>query len=73
MNRLGFIATTVLVALALASSMLFVVDQRQFGILYALVQIKEVIVGLVTVVQRTAVARIEVSYNVYAIARVVNK
>lgn len=43
MNRLGFIATTVLVALALASSMLFVVDQRQFGILYALGQIKEVI------------------------------
>lgn len=43
MNRLGFIATSVLVALALASSMLFVVDQRQFGVLYALGQIKEVI------------------------------
>jgi len=32
-----------LVVLALASSMLFVVDQRQFGVLYALGQIKEVI------------------------------
>ena len=43
MNRLGFIATTILVALALLSSMVFVVDQRQFGVLYALGQIKEVI------------------------------
>jgi membrane protease subunit HflC len=32
-----------LVALALLSSMLFVVDQRQFGVVYALGQIKEVI------------------------------
>lgn len=43
MNRVGFIATTLLVVLALASSMLFVVDQRQFGVLYALGQIKRVI------------------------------
>jgi membrane protease subunit HflC len=43
MNRLGFIFSTFMVALALASSMLFVVDQRQFGVLYALGQIKEVI------------------------------
>lgn len=43
MNRLGFIFSTLLVALALASSMLFVVDQRQFGVIYALGQIKEVI------------------------------
>lgn len=43
MNRVGFIASTVLVVLALMSSMLFVVDQRQFGVLYALGQIKEVI------------------------------
>ena len=43
MNRLGFVFTTLLLALALASSMLFVVDQRQFGIRYALGQIKEVI------------------------------
>lgn len=43
MNRVGFIATSILVALALLSSMVFVVDQRQFGVLYALGQIKEVI------------------------------
>ena len=43
MNRVGFIATSLLVLLALASSMLFVVDQRQFGVIYALGQIKEVI------------------------------
>jgi membrane protease subunit HflC len=42
-NRVGFIATSLLVLLALASSMLFVVDQRQFGVIYALGQIKEVI------------------------------
>ena len=43
MNRVGFIASSLLVVLALLSSMLFVVDQRQFGIIYALGQIKEVI------------------------------
>ena len=43
MNRLGLIFTTLLLVLAIASSMLFVVDQRQFGIRYALGQIKEVI------------------------------
>ena len=43
MNRIGFIVTSALVALALLSSMLFVVDQRQFGVVYALGQIKEVI------------------------------
>ena len=43
MNRLGFIFSSLLVAFALASSMLFVVDQRQFGVVYALGQIKEVI------------------------------
>ena len=43
MNRLGFVFATLLLVLAIASSMLFVVDQRQFGILYALGQIKEVI------------------------------
>lgn len=43
MNRLGFIISSLLVLLALASSMLFVVDQRQFGVLYALGQIKDVI------------------------------
>lgn len=43
MNKLGFILTSVLVALALASSMLFVVDQRQFGVLFQLGQIKQVV------------------------------
>ncbi|MDB5889843.1 MAG: hflC [Polaromonas sp.] len=43
MNRVGFIASSFLVVLALISSMLFVVDQRQFGIVYALGQIKDVI------------------------------
>jgi membrane protease subunit HflC len=43
MNRLGLIFSSFVVALALASSMLFVVDQRQFGVVYALGQIKEVI------------------------------
>lgn len=43
MNRIGFIVTTVLVALALLSSTLFVVDQRQFGVVYSLGQIKSVI------------------------------
>ena len=45
MNRIGFIFSSILVLLALASSMLFVVDQRQFGVVYAVGggQIKEVI------------------------------
>ena len=43
MNRVGLLVSTFLVALALLSSTLFVVDQRQFGVVYALGQIKEVI------------------------------
>jgi len=43
MNRIGIWASSLLLVLALASSMLFVVDQRQFGVVYALGQIKEVI------------------------------
>ena len=43
MNRIGFVLSSLLVVLALASSMLFVVDQRQFGVVYALGQIKSVI------------------------------
>ncbi|MFO1194548.1 MAG: protease modulator HflC [Rhodoferax sp.] len=43
MNRLGFVFASLLLLLAVASSMLFVVDQRQFGVVYALGQIKEVI------------------------------
>jgi len=43
MNRLGFIVATLLVALAVLSSTLFVVDQRQFGVVYAFGQVKEVV------------------------------
>jgi membrane protease subunit HflC len=43
MNRIGFLAASALIVLALLSSMLFVVDQRQFGVVYALGQIKDVI------------------------------
>jgi len=43
MNKLGFVIATVLVALAVFASTLFVVDQRQFGVLYSFGQIKEVI------------------------------
>ena len=43
MNRVGFIASSLLVLLALLSSMLFVVDQRQFGVVYALGEIKDVV------------------------------
>ena len=43
MNRVGLIASSLLVLLALLSSTLFVVDQRQFGVVYALGQIKEVV------------------------------
>lgn len=43
MNRLGLWVSSALVLLALLSSTLFVVDQRQFGVVYALGQIKEVV------------------------------
>jgi modulator of FtsH protease HflC len=43
MPKIGFIFSSFLVLLALASSMLFVVDQKQFGVLLALGQIKEVV------------------------------
>ena len=43
MNKLGFIITSFIVALAIASSMLFVVDQRQFGVVFQLGQIKQVV------------------------------
>lgn len=43
MNRIGFIGASLLILVVLASSMLFVVDQRQFGVVYQLGQIKEVI------------------------------
>lgn len=43
MNRIGIIVAGFLVLLMLASSTLFVVDQRQFAVVYALGEIKEVI------------------------------
>ncbi len=43
MNRLGFIGASLLLLLAILSSTLFVVDQRQFGVVYQLGQIRSVI------------------------------
>lgn len=43
MNRLGFWGVSLLLVLAFMSSMLFVVDQRQFGVVYQLGQIRHVI------------------------------
>ena len=43
MNRVGLIVSSVLVVLVLLTSTLFVVDQRQFGVVYALGQIKDVV------------------------------
>ena len=43
MNRLGLIVGGFLLVLMLASSMLFVVDQRQVAVIYALGEIKEVV------------------------------
>jgi membrane protease subunit HflC len=44
MNRLGFIFSSLLLLVVAASTTLFVVDQRQFGVVFALGQIKEVII-----------------------------
>jgi membrane protease subunit HflC len=43
MNRLGFIGASLLLLLAIFSSTMFVVDQRQFGVVYQLGQIRSVI------------------------------
>jgi modulator of FtsH protease HflC len=43
MSRLGFIAVSAILALMIAASTLFVVDQRQIAVVYALGEIKEVI------------------------------
>lgn len=43
MNRIGFLVGIVLLALMGAASTLFVVDQRQVAVIYALGEIKEVI------------------------------
>ena len=43
MNKLGLVVTTLFLAIAAFASTLFVVDQRQYGVLYSFGQIKEVI------------------------------
>ena len=43
MNRIGFVVGAALVALMIAASTLFIVDQRQVAVVYALGEIKEVI------------------------------
>ena len=43
MNRIGLLMASALVALMVLSSTLFIVDQRQFAVVYALGEIKEVI------------------------------
>ena len=43
MNRIGLLALGALIALMIAASTMFIVDQRQIAVVYALGQIKEVI------------------------------
>jgi membrane protease subunit HflC len=43
MSRIGFLAVTAILALMIAASTLFIVDQRQIAVVYALGEIKEVI------------------------------
>ena len=43
MNRIGFVVASVLLALLVLSSTVFVVDQRQFGVVYTLGEIRKVI------------------------------
>ena len=43
MNRIGLIAVSLILALMLAASTVFIVDQRQVAVIYALGEIKEVI------------------------------
>ncbi len=43
MNRIGFIVASALIVLMLLASTLFIVDQRQVAVIYALGEIKEVI------------------------------
>ena len=43
MNKLGFIGAVVIFALSVLSSAVFVVDQRQFGVVYQLGQIQRVV------------------------------
>ncbi|MCW5659500.1 MAG: protease modulator HflC [Burkholderiaceae bacterium] len=44
MNRIGLFVASVLIVLMILSSTLFIVDQKQFGVIYALGEIKEVII-----------------------------
>jgi membrane protease subunit HflC len=44
MNRIGLIVASALLVLMLTSSTLYIVDQRQFAVVYALGEIKEVII-----------------------------
>jgi membrane protease subunit HflC len=44
MNRIGLIVASALLVLMLISSTLYIVDQRQFAVVYALGEIKEVII-----------------------------
>ena len=44
MNRIGLIVASALLVLMITSSTLFIVDQRQFAVVYALGEIKEVII-----------------------------
>ena len=44
MNKIGLILVSFLVLLGVGSSMLFVVDQRQFGVVYQLGQIQRVVI-----------------------------
>lgn len=43
MNRIGFIVVSILVALSILGSTFFVVDQRQFGVVFQLGEIKKVV------------------------------
>src|SRR5262245_65786832 len=43
MNRIGLIVSSLLLIVVILGSTLFVVDQRQFAVLYALGEIKEVV------------------------------
>lgn len=45
MNKLGFIGTAVIVIVGLAASMLFVVDQRQFGVVYQFGEAQKIIIN----------------------------
>ena len=44
MNKIGLILVSFLVLLGVGSSMLFVVDQRQFGVVFQLGQIQRVVI-----------------------------